>query len=297
MTVLSTPQSMRMSPDVLAEPQLTQRERELGAIIDAYNKVTEQLREAHEQLSQEVIRLREELEGKNRQLQRRERLAALGELAAGVAHEIRNPLGGIMLFASLLAQDVKDRPKALEVVHKIMRGVGSLESIVTDILEFGRPSSAEPKRISLGTLVQETVELASPQIERFSVRVDVLPELADVELMTDPAMLQRALLNLLINAVEAASLNKQEGRVRIQCGPSDDENVSIVIEDNGPGIPADLIDRVFNPFFTTRDEGTGLGLSIVHQVAETLGGGVTADSGEDGGAVFTLRVLRELRED
>lgn len=297
MTAISTRQNMRVSPSVPAAPPLTQRERELGAIIDAYNKVTDQLRQAHEQLSQEVVRLREKLEGKNRQLRRRERLAALGELAAGVAHEIRNPLGGIMMFASLLKQDLKDQPKALEVVHKIIKGVGSLESIVTDILEFSRPSCPAPKRLELAVLVNQTIELALPQIERVNVTVESSPELAGIELVTDPVMLQRALLNLLINAVEAASVSEQQGRVSITLGKCDDENVSIVIEDNGPGMSADLLDRVFNPFFTTKDQGTGLGLSIVHQIAETLGGGVTASSGRSGGAVFTLRVSRELREE
>jgi len=296
MTAISSRQQIQMTPDTTTAPGLTQRERELGGIIDAYNKVTDQLRQAHELLSQEVVRLREELAGKNRQLHRRERLAALGELAAGVAHEIRNPLGGIGLFASLLARDLKDRPAALGLVHKIVKGVGTLESIVTDILEFGRPPRAVPRRVELGALVQETVELASPQIEQANVTVDVSPELAGVCLVTDGTMLQRALLNLLFNAVEAAGQSDQAGRVRIAMGKTDDDNVTLVIEDNGAGIPADLLDRIFNPFFTTKDYGTGLGLSIVHQIAETLGGGVTAGSRDGGGALFSLRLSRELRE-
>jgi len=296
MTTVSSRQPIQMGSGPTKTPGLTQRERELGAIIDAYNKVTDELRQSHERLSQEVTRLREELAGKNQQLRRRERLAALGELAAGVAHEIRNPLGGIGLFASLLARDLKDHPAALEGVHKIIKGVGMLESIVTDILEFGRPPRAVPRRVELGALVQEVVELASLPIERAKVTVDVSTELAGICLVTDGAMLQRALLNLLFNAVEAAGQSDRAGRVRIALARADDDDVTLAVEDNGAGIPTDLLDRIFNPFFTTKGCGTGLGLSIVHQIAETLGGGVAAGPRRGGGAVFSLRLSRELRE-
>jgi signal transduction histidine kinase len=144
----------------MSEKALTERERELGAIIDAYNEVTEQLKVSHERLTGEVSRLREELARKNRELRRRERLAALGERAAGVAHEIRNPLGGLRMFASLLEKDLRDRPESLRMVGKVAQCVSSLESVVADTLEFARPSEPRSERVRLGPLVSEVVELA-----------------------------------------------------------------------------------------------------------------------------------------
>ncbi len=277
-------------------PELTQRERELGAIINAYNDVTDQLKTSHERLAGEVRRLREELARKNRQLRRRERLAALGEMAAGVAHEIRNPLGGIQLFASLLHRDLADRPAQQGVVEKITKGVGALESIVANILEFGRPSEPNPTPVRLGRVVGQAAELAEAKSAASGVAVEIAPALERVEVVTDAGLLQQALLNLILNAIEAAGANDAAGApaVRIDLGDADDWNVAVAIADNGRGIPAELMDRIFNPFFTTKETGTGLGLAIVHQIAETLQGTVQAANRADGGAVFTLCLPREL---
>ncbi len=270
---------------------LTQRERELGAIIDAYNHVTEQLKESHERLRDEVARLREELARKNLQLRRRERLAALGEMAAGVAHEIRNPLGGIQLFASLLEKDLRDRPAQLRLANKIAKGVSSVETIVTDFLEFGRPRDPEPKPMQVQAVVREVIELASSRAAESGVIVEAAAG-ADVEMISDPAMIRRALLNLVLNAIDAVGQGfAATGRaplVRVTVRAQPPEHVTITVADNGPGVPAELMDRIFNPFFTTKDRGTGLGLAIVHQVAELLGGNVQVANAAEGGAVFSL---------
>ncbi|GMV96245.1 MAG: sensor histidine kinase [Phycisphaerae bacterium] len=276
----------------LSDP-MTQRERELGAIISAYNDVTEQLKAAHERLREEVHRLRDELARKNRQLRRRERLAALGELAAGVAHEIRNPLGGIRLLASLLEKDLKDRPEALRLTGKIVKGVGRLETIVNDILQFGRPVDPSPGPVSLEQVLRESVELAEARAEPTSVKITLACRLKDAELHTDGAMLQRAVLNLLLNAVDAAA-GRPEPTVWLEARAGTIGRVVISVSDNGPGIGADLMDRIFNPFFTTKDSGTGLGLAIVHRIAEALGGSVQAANRREGGAVFTLSLPRRL---
>src|SRR5690554_1355310 len=163
MSVLTT-SPVSAALDAMADAPMdgvTHRERELAAIINAYNEVTERLKRSHERLTSEVERLREELARKNRQLRRRERLAALGELAAGVAHEIRNPLGGIRVFASLLRRDLADQPASLRLVEKITSGVTRLERIVTDILEFGRPAEPHPEPVHLRSLFAEVAELAA----------------------------------------------------------------------------------------------------------------------------------------
>src|SRR5918993_5165335 len=125
------------------------RIEELGRIIIAYSEVTEKLQQSHDQLTDTVLALRSELGEKNRLLERRNRLAALGEMAAGFAHEIRNPLGGIQLYASILAKDVADRPESLTVVQKISGGVKRLEALVGQVLQFTREMSANAALMDL----------------------------------------------------------------------------------------------------------------------------------------------------
>src|SRR5881392_2482942 len=131
------------------------RMEELGRIILAYSQVTERLEQSHAQLTATVASLREELGEKNRLLERKNRLAALGEMAAGLAHEIRNPLGGIQLYASLLSNDVADRPESQQLVGKISTGVRRLESLVSQVLQFTREITANIHEMDLAEVVRE----------------------------------------------------------------------------------------------------------------------------------------------
>lgn len=276
--------------------RLTERERELGAIISAYNEVTEKLKESHIQLQTEVHRLRVELENKNRELARRERLAALGEMAAGLAHEIRNPLGGIQLFAGLLVRDLVELPKPRALAEKIKKGVNSLESIVSDILAFAGQNEPRFAEVELTHLIQESIEMAVGAMEENGAGVRWLRDETgadDLMIEADPYQLQQALLNLLKNAAEAAG---RGGCVDIST-KLDGDQVTLVIADNGEGIPADLLDRIFNPFFTTKDKGTGLGLAIVHRIIEAHGGSIRASNRESGGAIFSLSLPRRQNAD
>jgi signal transduction histidine kinase len=281
-----------MSDTLGHERTLTDRERELGAIIAAYNQVTEQLKRAHDQLECEVRRLREELEQKNRELARRERLAALGEMAAGMAHEIRNPLGGVQLFAGLLRKDLAEQPGPLALVEKIANGVRSLESIVTDILTFAGEAAPRFAPMCPVQLVDQAVELAQGVAEQHGAAIRwQRPSngLTEVRVEADADQIQQALLNLLQNGLEAAGAG---GRVDVDVAAGRDGYVHITVADTGPGIPTELLDRIFNPFFTTKGRGTGLGLAIVHRIAEGHGGTVRAATSRGGGAVFSLSLPR-----
>ncbi len=272
---------------------VTDRERELGAIIAAYNEVTERLKESHDRLQGEMKRLRLELADKNRELARRERLAALGEMAAGLAHEIRNPLGGIQLFACLLARDLADRPRELALVQKIAKGVRSLEALVSDILAFAGQAAPRFQTVHLPRLLDETLELARAAFEKHGATVHaVFPagERADgMEIEADPSQLQQALLNLLQNAAEAVPGG---GHVDVVVRTEGADRVCIVVQDDGGGIPPELLGHIFNPFFTTKDRGTGLGLAIVHRIVEAHSGSIRAANRETGGAVFTVSLPR-----
>lgn len=265
---------------------------DLAGILQRYNDLTERLKQSHEVLQREVGRLRGELAEKNRELARRERLAALGEMAAGVAHEIRNPLGGIGLYASLLERDLVDRPAQMDVARKINLGVRNMESIVGDILAFAGGVEPHRQATPLGELVEAVLGQAGPRCEANGARVEVDPGIQTVKLDCDAGQIERALLNLVLNALDAAGA---DGRVWLRGGNESETSPALfplVVEDNGPGIAAEQLQRVFNPFFTTKDHGTGLGLAIVHRIAEAHGGYVTAGNRAQGGAVFTLCVPR-----
>jgi signal transduction histidine kinase len=263
---------------------------ELGRIIIAYSEVTERLQRSHDQLKSQVENLRGELSEKNRLLERRNRLAALGEMAAGMAHEIRNPLGGIQLYASLLAKDISDRPASKQLVEKISAGVKRLESLVSHVLHFTRETNVNVSEMDLAEIIEQAVELAHPQANAKQITMNVLCP-RPLNVMADPILIGQALLNLLLNAIEAMEA-PGEIDVRYQSPPEDSDarQFHLIVRDRGPGIPPHILDRIFNPFFTTKDSGTGLGLAIVHRVVEAHDGTIIAANADDGGAKFEIRI-------
>ncbi len=288
--------------DGVAVPAEAPRPRnleDLQEILQMYNDVTQRLQVSHERLQQEVVRLTEQLEQKNQELERKKRLAALGEMAAGIAHEIRNPLGGIQLYASSLMNDVADRPQAAELVKKISNGVKGLNSLVSDMLAFTRDLNLQRQEVSVADLVSETLELASPSLVQHGATARVGSEIATMTVRVDARLLGRVLLNLVMNAAEAigerggkkqgAGSRKNDGVIEIR-GEMQGERTHLIVEDNGPGISEDSIERVFHPFFTTKHSGTGLGLAIVHRIVEAHGGTIIAENrtAPDTGARFRI---------
>jgi signal transduction histidine kinase len=267
-----------------------QRMEELGRIILAYSDVTEKLQRTQDQLNRTVQSLRAELSEKNRLLERRNRLAALGEMAAGLAHEIRNPLGAIQLYASLLGKDLEGRERSLEMVQKISGGVRRLESLVTQVLQFTREIRANVGTCDLAAVVDQAVDFAEPVFAQRKVTASVQGP-RPLEVRIDPLLIGQALLNLLRNAAEASTPG---GVVQINFAPppaeSDARQFHLIVRDGGAGIAADVLDRIFNPFFTTKDDGTGLGLAIVHQMVEAHDGTIIVTNPTDGGAKFEVRI-------
>ncbi len=262
---------------------------DLATIIQAYNDVTERLKRSHEALAREVCRLREELHAKNKELQRRERLAALGEMAAGLAHEIRNPLGGIGLYASLLERDLADRRGPLEIVRKISSAIRNMDAIVRDIMAFAGDAEPNAQPVGAVKILRGVLEQVAPKADALGIRIEMNSTLDDVKLHCDAAQTERALVNLVLNAVDAAG---PDGNVWIRRDYRRGGNglCYIAVDDDGPGIAADRLHRVFDPFFTTKETGTGLGLAIVHRIAESNGGAVSAGHRNGGGASFVLSV-------
>lgn len=268
---------------------LTLRELELSGIIDAYNRVTDKLKSSHEVLTREVRRLRKQIDQKDRELERRNRLAALGEMAAGVAHEIRNPLGGILLYATLLEQDLVALDGPRRLATKVTAAARKLDEIVGDILAFATQSEPKRRRVLLDEIVTQSVELVRARSLAAGCTVQVAHGLPGVEVEVDAVQFERALSNVIANAIDVVG---KSGRVWIRWSTSRtlDNRVTISIADDGPGVPDALKDRIFNPFFSAKDSGTGLGLAIVHRIVESHDGRISVRDRENGGAVFTISI-------
>lgn len=263
-------------------------EDELRTVVASYVDVAERLRESHERLQIEVKRLHADLDAKNRELARRDRLAALGQMAAGLAHEIRNPLGGILLYASMLEKDLADRPAQRDVATRISVAVRTMEGLVSDILAFAGRS--EPKRVNttLGRIIDDAVAFVSAKLGEARSRLSIDDRLSAIGLFADELQLRSAMSNLLLNACEAAGAG---GAVSVQLvSEPTARRVRFSVADNGAGIPPEMIDRIFDPFFTSKASGTGLGLAIVHRVVECHGGRVWACNRPAGGAEFVMEL-------
>ncbi|HEX7010496.1 MAG TPA: ATP-binding protein [Phycisphaeraceae bacterium] len=274
-------------PAAVTTPPVPQDE--LAQVIRAYNRVTQNLQRSHERLKAQVDRLRRELASTNAQLQRSKRLSALGEMAAGIAHEIRNPLGAIQLYAEMIAQDLDAQPPraqtALENVRKIASAVSGLNAIVHDVLSFAREVQPRPCAVPADEVLRRVVEAHRPAIEAAQVQVEIHHP-PGLIVWADPNLLHQALLNLVRNAVDAMAASPR----RVLTLSADREEAAVILEvrDTGPGIAHPDIDRIFNPFFTTRSTGTGLGLAIVHRIVDAHGGAIAVHN--DAGAVFRLNL-------
>lgn len=260
---------------------------QLASVFSAYNEATNRMRQSHQGLQGEVARLREELAHKNEQLERKNRLAALGQMAAGMAHEIRNPLGGVQLYASLLERDLAGQAEPLKWVGKISKAVDTLDSIVSDILAFTQEQTCHKTDVQVVGLIYEVLDYLQGQAAAREAVVEVSSSPSHVTVQADVNMLRRVLFNLLRNALDAIEVGGSVA-VRVEAAESDGGGVWISVSDTGAGIAAEVKGQMFNPFFTTKDTGTGLGLTIVHQLVECHGGLVSAENNEQSGATFSV---------
>ncbi|MCI0359251.1 MAG: ATP-binding protein [Planctomycetaceae bacterium] len=263
---------------------------ELAAILHAWNEATDRLQRTHESLRAEVRRLTNELEAKNRELARQNRLADLGQMASHVAHEVRNSLVPMKLYLSLLRRRISGDAGSTDVLDKVTAGFSALEATVSDLLHFSSDREPQWLTFSVRGLLSEICESLAPQLAAQGIRHEIdCPN--ELSVRADRDMLRRALLNLVLNAVDAMPGG---GLLTITVCPSA-AGLEIEVGDSGPGIAADLIDRLFEPFVTTKSHGTGLGLAIVERIAKAHGGHVVAMNGAEGGAAFTLTIPHHAR--
>lgn len=227
----------------------------------------------------------------------RDRLAALGEMAAAIAHEVKNPLASIEVMAGVLKRQAGNKEEALEILNDIIKEAKLANAIVVEVLEFVRPIQLQVERASLDEIIKDSITLAEGKFRRGAVTI--VTEIGrDVpELLADPHQLRQLFSNLLANAFDALG---GEGHVdiRAELVPGEAEPVGtlepqpprVVVEvrDTGPGIGAEDFERIFSPFFTTKPQGTGLGLAIVRKVVDAHDGRIDAVSAPGRGASFRV---------
>jgi len=237
----------------------------------------------------EVRRLRETVD-------RADRLAQLGEMAAGVAHEIRNPLNGIEGFASLLARDLAEGDPKRRYAKLIVEGVRNLNRTVTGLLEFTKPRRPDRQPHPPRELAEACLELVRAEL---AVKGEPAPaiELVDrwsgAAVPCDGPQLKQVLLNLVQNAVQAVQdARGADGHVRLTLEPAgdedDDSGIAFTVDDDGPGVPPEARQRIFTPFFTTKDHGTGLGLAVSYSIVDLHGGSLGVEDSPLGGARFRV---------
>lgn len=268
-----------------ALPEFGRTIPDLQSILAAWQAATMRLEQTHAALRDEVVRLTAELAVKNRELARKNRLADLGQIAAHVAHEVRNNLVPVALYTSLLRRRLGNDRESSDVLERIEFGLTALDAMVNDMLNF--TADREPRRspVALRPLVQEVFDSLAPQLAAQAVDVEIdVP--AALEASADRESLRRSVLNLVLNAVDAQPCG---GRI-VATGVACRDGLELEIADDGPGLGDEARRRAFEPFYTTKGSGIGLGLAIVHRLIEAHGGDVAVHNCPDRGAAFTIRL-------
>jgi len=231
-------------------------------------------------------RLYERVVQMEEQLHQLDKLSVVGEMAAGLAHEIRNPLAVINMLISSLEADLAETDARRRDIRVIRENVQHIHGLVEQLLDVARVRRSTPQPLDLVPVIDSALSLLGPKLSRQQIRVRRRVEAGASWAMADAARIQQVLLNLLQNAVEAIG---SRGEVRITLGRGAKENtLALSVRDSGPGIPAEVHRQLFEPFITTKEQGIGLGLSIVRRIAEEHGGSISVQTSARQGTTFTL---------
>jgi two-component system NtrC family sensor kinase len=274
---------------------------EIGQLADAFNNMTRDLRNARQQVTEWSDQLEARLEEKTaalsqsqRQVAHMDKMASLGKLAATVAHELNNPLAGILNYAKLVdrtlresGDTVPDREDLMRYLRLIQKEANRTGVIVRNLLTFARPGDAEFALHSLNAILERSVLLLRHHLEMANIRLELEQLAGDDHIVCDADQIEQAVVALLVNAVEAMP---HGGSCRLDAA-SHAECVQLTVADSGVGIPPDVLPRIFEPFYSSKDgvEGSGLGLAVVYGIVRQHGGHIEVDSQVDAGT--TIRVV------
>ncbi|KAF0217291.1 MAG: integral membrane sensor signal transduction histidine [Geobacteraceae bacterium] len=251
---------------------------EVGRLIASFDSMVDRLDIAKKELEQYHFQ----------QMERADRLASVGEMAAGIAHEIKNPLTGIAAAITIIKDDFAASDARMEILNEVLEQVKRLDKTVNDLLFFGKPTLPEPTYTNINSILKKTVMFASQHRggKNIEKRLELQEDLPPA--YVDPKQIQQVFLNLILNAIQAMDVN---GLLTVGTSLVEAEGrpwVRIRIADTGPGIPAQILEKIFTPFFTTKAQGTGLGLAICHKLVIQHGGKISVASEDGKGTEFTV---------
>ncbi len=260
--------------DLRVSVSFARRNDEIGDLGRNFNHMVAQLRESRE----EIQRLH------RTQMSRAEHLATLGELAAGLAHEIRNPLAGIAGVIEIVGRDLPATSPARAVVKEVREEIAQIDRILTDLLQTARPHPPEVRRSDLNTTVEHAVMLARQQALSKPIKIELKKDPTLPEVEHDSGQIHQVLLNLLLNAIQAID---GAGTISVEL-ESHGDSAAILIRDTGRGIRAEHLPYIFRPFYTTKGNGTGLGLSLARRIVEEHHGSIEVTSVAGQGSQFVV---------
>ncbi len=267
------------SGDLQAEVNFARRDDDVGTLGKQFNKMVRRLRDN-----------RAELEHfHQREMARAEHLATLGELAAGLAHEIRNPLAGIAGAVEVIGKELPAASTNRPIVGEVQKEIRQIQGILNDLLAYARPRPPQFIAADLNATVEQAVVLARQQVRTRPIEVRFAPSRDFDGVHHDPALVQQVVLNLLLNGIQAI---RGEGHVDVALRKENGYAV-VSVADSGAGIPSEALTKIFRPFFTTRTEGTGLGLPLAKGIVESHGGRIEVTSEPGQGSRFDVWIPLE----
>jgi signal transduction histidine kinase len=227
----------------------------------------------------------------------KQKMTSLGHVAAGIAHEIRNPLSGInihlttlqRMFKHLTGPDHEKLEKSKDIIDQLQTASNKIESVIRRVMDFSKPSQPKLLLTDINESIQEAVNLSLVTLRQTGIKLDksLAPDLPTCH--ADRNLIEQVILNLLTNAAQA--MEETDGEKKIEIASSEEgDNVVIRVSDSGPGVPKDLRDKVFDPFFTTKSDSSGIGLSLSHRIVTDHGGTLDVTTSKWGGAEFIIAI-------
>jgi len=267
-------------------------------------RIKKQLQDEFRELAISFNEMAVSLQDQYHKLQQTERLAVVGELAAGMAHEIKNPLAGIKVSIEVLSQDLVLEQEDKEIFLGVINEVDRINALLNSLLSYARPPKPASVSFDVHQVLEATIKSAKYSLKTSSYDIeqkrkeinfikDFSPDVSNI--VADPAQLKQVFLNLILNAIDAIS---EQGVITVQTRKFPNETVEISICDNGKGLDTKILDKIFNPFFTTKSNGTGLGLAVSKRLVEQHGGSITVANNPYGmGVTFTITLpIKPLAE-